>query len=125
MTDALETDDASTPDAPSPDAPSRGAVIAVAAVFAVLFGLATLGPVSNLVALPQVYQVYGIGDAVPWALLVAGVVIPPLLYVAGLLLGRGRLLVHRAIVLVVALATTFALGFGLIAWVAALQPALG
>lgn len=120
MTDASVTDDAATP-----DAPSRGSLIAVAAVFAVLFGLATFGPVSNLVELPKVYAAFGIGDAVPWALLVAGAVIPPLLYVAGLLLGRGRLLVHRAIVLVVALATTFALGFGLIAWVAALQPALG
>ena len=105
--------------------PGRGTVIALAAVFAVLFALATFGPVSNLVALPQLYEAYGIGAATPWALLVAGVALPPLLYVAALALGRGRALFGRALVLVVALATSFALTFSLIAWVAALQPALG
>lgn len=109
----------------TPAPAGRGATIALAAIFAVLFALATFGPVSNLIALPQVYAAYGIADATPWALLVLGVVIPGLLYLAALLLGRGRPPFARALIQIVALGTAFALGFSLIAFVAALQPALG
>lgn len=105
--------------------PTRGPVIALAVVFAVLFALATFGPVSNLIALPQVYAAYGIAAATPWVLLIAGVAIPPVLFAAGLLVGRGRPLFARSLILIVALGTAFALGFSLIAFVAALQPALG
>ena len=103
----------------------RAGPIVVAAVFAVLFALATFGPVANLIALPQYYDYLGIGEATPWGLLVLGVVLPALLYLAALLLGRGRPPFARALILTTALATAFALGFGLISWVAALQPALG
>ena len=60
-------------------------MIVVALVFAVLFALALVSPVSDLVALPGLYEAYGIGDAVPWPLLVLAVAVPPALYVAGLL----------------------------------------
>jgi len=93
-------------------------------VFAVLFALALVGPISNLGALPAIYQAYGIGDAVPWPILILAVVLPVALYVVALLLGRGRPVFARALILTVALATSFALYFGLVALVAAIQPPL-
>lgn len=99
--------------------------LVVAVIFAVLFALAEVTPVSNLVALPAFYDYYGIGDATPWSLLVLGVTIPVALYVVAVLLGRGGSLFARALILTVALAATFALEFGVMALAAALQPALG
>lgn len=93
-------------------------------VFAVLFALALFGPISNLLALPAVYDAYGIGDAVPWPLLILAIVMPPALYVAGLLLGRGRAPFARALILTVALAVSFALYFGIVTLVGAIQPPL-
>lgn len=102
----------------------RGGLV-VALIFATLFALAEVTPVSNLVALPAFYDFFGIGDAVPWVLLVLGVAVPVALYVVALLLGRGRPLFARALILTVALGSTFALEFGVMALAAALQPALG
>lgn len=103
----------------------RPATIVVALIFAVLFALAEVTPVSNLVALPAFYEFFGIGDATPWVLLVLGVAIPPVAYVAALLLGRGRPVFQRALMLTVALATTFALQFSVMAVAAGFQPPIG
>ena len=100
-------------------------MVVVAVIFAVLFALAEVTPISNLVALPAFYDYFGIGDATPWVLLVLGVAIPALFYLAALLLGRGRPVFARALILTVALAATFALEFGVMALAAALQPAIG
>lgn len=104
---------------------SDRAVAGVAVIFAVLFALAEVTPVSNLVALPDFYAFYGIADAVPWALLVLGVAIPPVLYLLALLVGRGQSLFARTLLLTVALSSTFALEFGVMAFAAAGQPAIG
>jgi hypothetical protein len=99
-------------------------VILIPIVFGVLFALGLFGPISNLGALPAVYEAYGIGDAVPWPLLVLAVALPPVLYVAGLVLGRGRTPFERSLILTVALATSFALYFGIVSLVGAIQPPL-
>ena len=99
-------------------------MILIPIVFAVLFALALFGPISNLLALPAVYDAYGIGDAVPWPLLILAIVLPPVLYVAGLLLGRRRPPFARALILTVALAASFALYFGIVTLVGAIQPPL-
>ena len=106
------------------DTRERGIVVVVL-LFAVLFALAEVTPVSNLVALPAFYEYYGIGDATPWALLVLGVAIPVVIYLGALLLGRGRPLFARSLIFIVALASTFALEFGVMALAAAFQPAIG
>lgn len=100
-------------------------MILLVIAFLALFGLAEFTAISNLVALPQYYELLGIGDAAPWPLLVLGVVIPPLLLVAALLVGRGRPLAHRGLLLVAGLGIAHALALSLGAFVAALQPALG
>jgi hypothetical protein len=102
----------------------RGGVVVVVA-FAVLFALAEVTPVSNLAALPAFYEYYGIGGATPWALLVLGVAIPVVVYIVAALLGRGRPLFARALIFTVALASTFALEFAVMALAAAFQPAIG
>lgn len=99
-------------------------MIVIPIVFAVLFALALFGPISNLLALPAVYDAYGIGDAVPWPLLILAIVVPPVLYLVGLLLGRGRPPFARALILTVALAASFALYFGIVTLVGAIQPPL-
>jgi len=98
--------------------------IIVLLLFAVLFALAEVTPVSNLVALPEFYEYFGIGDATPWALLVLGVAIPVVVYLVALFLGRGRPLFARTLIFTVSLATTFALEFGVMAFAAAFQPAI-
>ena len=105
-------------------AKDRGAIVVVL-LFGVLFALADVTPVSNLVALPGFYDYYGIGEATPWVLLMLGVVLPVVIYLVALLLGRGRALFARALILTVALASTFALEFGVMAIAAAFQPAIG
>jgi len=99
-------------------------VILIPVIFAVLFALALFGPISNLVALPAFYDGIGIGDAVPWPLLIVAVALPPILYVVALLIGRGRPPFARALILTVALAASFALYFGVVTLVGAIQPPL-
>ena len=99
-------------------------MIVIPIVFALLFALALFGPISNLVALPALYDAVGIGDAVPWPLLILAVALPPALYVVALLLGRGRPPFARALIFTVALAASFALYFGIVTLGPAIQPPL-
>ena len=99
--------------------------IVIPVVFAVVFALAMIAPISDLGALPAIYDAYGIGGSTPWALLVLNVAAPPLLFVLGLLLGRGRPPMARVLVLIVAAAVAFATYFSVFAWVQAIQPPLG
>lgn len=99
------------------------ASVLVAAVFALLFGYGLFQALSNLVALPRIYETFGIAAATPWWALVVGVAIPPLSFLAAVLLGRGRTLVNRALILAAGLGTANAVALSLAAFVAALQPA--
>jgi hypothetical protein len=99
-------------------------VIAVALVFAVLFGLALIPAISDAVVLPTYYELLGIGDAVPWPLLVLRVAVPVGLYIVALLLGRGRPLSARVLLYATALAVAFALALGIVEFVGAIQPPL-
>ena len=106
-------------------APSRLSILLVALLFAVLHGYTLLLAISNLVALPGVYELVGIGDAVPWWLLIAGVTAPIVLFTAGVLLGRRRSLAQRVLLFAVSLGATNAIALSIVALVAALQPAFG
>jgi hypothetical protein len=94
-------------------------------VFALLYAYPLFEGVSNLIALPPYYASIGIRSAVPWWLLVIGVAAPVILFVAALVIGRGRELFARALLLAVGLAATNALALSVIQWAAALQPAAG
>jgi hypothetical protein len=120
---------ATAPDTPATDVavppPGRISIALVTLLFAALHGYTLLQAVSNLVALPGVYDLLGIGDAVPWWLLIVGVATPVVLFVAAVLLGRGRSLAHRVLLLAVSLGATNAIALSVAALVAALQPAFG
>lgn len=93
-------------------------------VFAILYGYPLFAGISNLIALPVFYDAEGIGGAVPWYLLLIGVAAPVALYAAAILLGRGRDLFARALILAAGLAATNALFLGVVQWAQAVQPAL-
>jgi hypothetical protein len=112
--------------APAPvPLPGRAPIILVALLFAALHGYTLWIALSNLIALPGVYELLGIGDAVPWWLLVVGVAAPVLLFTAAMLLARRRSLAHRVLLLAVSLGATNAIALSVAALVAALQPAFG
>lgn len=100
-------------------------ILLVALVFAVLFGLALIPAISDAVVLPGFYELLGIGDAVPWPLLVLRVAVPVVLYVTALRLGRGRPVFARVLLFTTALAASFAIALGIVALVGAIQPPLG
>jgi hypothetical protein len=106
-------------------APSRLSIVLVTLLFVLLQGYTLLLAISNLVALPGVYELVGIGDAVPWWLLILGVVAPVLLCTAAVLLGRRRSLAHRVLLLAVSLGATNAIALSVAGLVAAIQPPLG
>jgi hypothetical protein len=91
-------------------------------VFALLYAYPLFEGISNLIALPPFYAANGIGAAVPWWLLIIGVAAPVLFYVAALLLGRGRELFPRSLILAVGLAATNALVLSAVSWASAIQP---
>ncbi|MBG6056253.1 putative membrane protein [Salinibacterium sp. CAN_S4] len=99
--------------------------VALAVVFGLFFAWDTWEAVSNLVALPGFYDYAGFGsENVPWWLLIIGVAIPVVVFAAALLLGRGRPLLVKAILLVVGLAVTSALGLGVIGLEDVLRPTI-
>jgi len=102
---------------------ARAGLVVLVVLFAALFALAELAAVSNLIALPQVYDALGVPEAVPWWLLVLGVAIPPAAFVVALLLGRRRPAGDRALLLLVGLAAAHALALSSVALAPYLLPA--
>lgn len=84
--------------------PRRGDVFIVSLLFAVLFGYSLFMAWGNLLGLQAQYEYFGISDSLPWALLIAGMIAPPVLFAGAMALGRGRQLVARAGILLAALA---------------------
>jgi hypothetical protein len=123
MSAARRAPEPSVPDEAVPP-PGVISIVLVAILFAVLHGYTLLQSISNLVALPGVYELVGIGDAVPWWLLVIGVALPVVLFAAAVFLGRRRSLAHRVLLLAVSLGATNATFLSVSALVAALQPPL-
>ena len=87
-----------------------------AGLFGVVFAYYLADAVRSLVVLPAEYEALGLGrEAAPWALLIAGVLIPPLVYAATLVLARRRSVGEAALVFAAGLATVACLSLGVIA----------
>jgi hypothetical protein len=107
------------------NAPSRPALVVTVLLFALLYGWSLFQAISNLSALPAVYDYCAIADATPWPLLVAGVAIPVVLFAVALVLGRGRELFARVLLLAVGFGATSALALSATQIVTAIQPPCG
>ena len=86
----------------------------VAIFFGLLFAWALYQAISNAVNVPAFYDAIGIGDQVPWWLLILSVAVPPLLYIAAYLVGRRLPLFGQALVFLVALATSYVLWLSIV-----------
>lgn len=108
--EAVERDGAADPRDPEEHAEGRGErpgdAWIVALLFAIAFVYDTVEAVTNLQQLPLLYIGADIEAAIPWWLLVGGVALPGLLLGAALVLGRGRRIVAKAGILLLALAVS-------------------
>ena len=97
--------------------------VGIALIFGLFFAWDVWQAVSNLVALPDFYEYAGFGrENVPEWLLFIGVAIPAIVFVIALVLGRGRSLMVKAIVLMVGVAVASSLGLGVIGLEDVLRP---
>ncbi len=103
--------DIDTPE-PQADVPLAWRIV-LAVVFAALYGWFLFAAASNLFALPALYAAQGYDEYIPWTTLVIGVIVPPAAYIAALVLGRGRVLSARVVVLAAGLAATAAVALSL------------
>jgi hypothetical protein len=69
----------------------------------------------NLVGLPAFYRALGIADSIPWVLLIAGVVVPWLAVIGGLVWARGRGLPSRLLMYTIVAAASSAVALSLLA----------
>lgn len=96
-----------------PAAVGRASAILAVVVFLPLYGWFLYQAFGNLLNVPPTYAQHGLEDRIPWALLLAGVALPLLLLVGAALLGRGRSLTERVLVLAAGLAATAATSLSL------------
>lgn len=97
--------------------------ITVAAILGLFYAYDLWEAVSNLVQLPGVYDLLGIGSAkVPWWLLIIGLAIPPVIFGLALLIGRRRNVFGKALIFVMGLTVVAGLSLGVIALEAVLRP---
>ena len=71
--------------------------------------------VGNLLGLPGFYVALGIPDATPWPLLIAGVVVPFIAVLVGLMWARKRGIMARVLIYVIVLAASNAVAMSLLA----------
>jgi len=97
--------------------------LVVAALFGLFYAYDLWEAVSNLVALPSVYDEVGIGaENVPWWLLWAGVIIPILIFVLAFVLGRRQNVFAKALIFLLGLAIVAGLSIDVLAAEEVLRP---
>jgi hypothetical protein len=112
--------DASTADASAPTRPRFGwASAAIALAFALLYGYDLWEAITNAIELPRQYaeiEKLGIpvGD-VPWTLIIANMLIPPVVYLFAVVLGLRRRVFGRAVLFAAGLALVAVLSLDIIA----------
>jgi len=104
---------------------SRVARGGVTLVLGVLVAWFTWDAVGNLLALPELFTQLGLADEIPWAILVLGVAMPIVYYLAGVLIGIRLPLARLTLVLIASLAAIAATRMSLIAAVTGTITLLG
>lgn len=87
--------------------------LVVAILLGLFFAAGAWAAFGDLVGVPRALAAAGLASTTPWVTLVASVAAPIVLFVAAVLVGRGRSTFQRALILVVALAASSALGLTL------------
>jgi len=87
----------------------------VAGLFGLVYAYFVYQAIGNLIELPKSYNSVGLGDSVPWVLLVIGLLIPVLVYVLAFVIGLRRPVLDKAIIFVMGIAVTAGLGFTVVA----------
>lgn len=95
---------------------ARGTRVGVAALFGLFYAYYLFDAIRSLIELPAQYELVGLSRAdAPWALLVLGVVIPVVVFLAALIVGRRRSVGSQALIYLVGLGAVACLGLGVIA----------
>ena len=94
----------------------------VAALFGLFYAYDLWEALGNLFNLPVAYDALGIGDRVPWWLLWAGVLVPPLAFAVAVFVGRRRNVFGKALIFIVGLAVVAGLTLGMLALADSLLP---
>lgn len=99
--------------------------VIIAALFGLFYAYDLWEAVSNLIELPPVYELFGLDASyIPWWLLWIGVLIPPVVFVLALVIGRRQNVLGRALILLVGLTIVAGLSLGAIALEQVLRPEL-
>jgi hypothetical protein len=117
MTDASPPTTPGTSGTPAAGArASRGASIAVAVLFGLVYSYYLWDAIRSFIELPAQLDAFGYGrENAPWTLLVIGVLLPIVGYLAAFVIGRRRALGNQAIIFFVGLCAVACLGLGVIA----------
>ncbi|PRY69106.1 hypothetical protein B0I08_103312 [Glaciihabitans tibetensis] len=95
---------------------SRWIAIAVTALFGVIYAYYLWDAIRSMIELPAQYELVGLGrENAPWTLLVAGVILPVVVYIAALIVGARRGVAARALILLVGLGALACLSLSVIA----------
>ncbi len=90
--------------------------LVIAALFGLVYAYLVWQALGNLIELPKSYKAIGLdSDSVPWWLLIVGLVIPIAIYVVAFLVGLRHNLLSKALLFLVGLTASAALGFGVVA----------
>jgi hypothetical protein len=78
--------------------------LAVSVLFGLFYAYDLWEAVQNAIEVPRQYELFGLpASSVPWTFIWIGIAVPPLVYVAALLVGRRRSVASKALVLLVGL----------------------
>lgn len=116
---------ADVPEATTGSRVPRWAGILVIALFGVFYAWDLWEAISTMLELPVFYEAYGYDvGALPWWVLIVMVALPIVVFALAVVLGRGRGLLARVMLLLVGLSVVAALTLGLIALETVLRPAI-
>ena len=89
--------------------------LVVAGLFGLVYAYFVYQAIGNLIELPKSYSAIGLGDSVPWLLLVIGLLIPVIVYVLAFIIGLRRPVLDKAVIFIMGLTITAGLGFTVVA----------
>ncbi|MET0989467.1 MAG: hypothetical protein ABWY54_02345 [Glaciihabitans sp.] len=95
---------------------AKGTTVAIAALFGLFYAYFLFDAIRSLIELPAQYELVGVGrENAPWTLLVMGVIIPVVVFLAAMVVGRRRSVGNKAVIYLVGLGAVACLGLSVIA----------